>query len=84
MNRATATLIGLASIAALLLLAVHFFAQVGFCAGAQTSLGGGSLGGCLNAVSVRSAQTPLQLIGWPAAALGLLVAARFTPRRRNR
>lgn len=80
MNHVTATLIGLVSLAAFALLSVYFFAQVGFCAGALD----GAFQECLSTVAGEAARSPLSLIGWPAAALGLLIAARFTPRRRNR
>lgn len=80
MTRATAALIGLVSIAALLLLTVYFLAQVGFCAGATS----GELKGCLGAAAVNSARSPVHLAGWPLAVLGLFVAARTTPRRRGR
>lgn len=80
MNRSTANLIGIVSLAAIALLAVYFFAEVGFCAGALD----GAFGRCLTTVAANHARAPLSLIGWPAAALGLLVAARVMPRGRGR
>lgn len=80
MNRAMATLIGSLSLAALALLSVYTLAHVGFCAGAD----GGVLGSCLSAAATEAMQSPLSLAGWPAATLGLAIAARVAPRRGKR
>ncbi|MEQ1932039.1 MAG: hypothetical protein ABL957_16115 [Parvularculaceae bacterium] len=80
MTRAAATLIGLASLAGVALFAVSFFAEVGFCAGALK----GEVKGCLSAATLNAARSPVHLVGWPVAALGLMTAARFTPHRRRR
>ena len=66
--------------AALALLAIYFFAEVGFCAGAL----GGEFAGCFSTVAAKAVQSPLHLVGWTAATIGLALAARFSPRRRSR
>jgi hypothetical protein len=79
MTKATATLIGLSSLTVLMLLGVYFLAEFGFCAGSLH----GEFRGCFSAAAHNSAKSPVHMIGWPVAALGLFLAARATPRRRG-